>query len=193
MLIVEGPDGAGKTTLIAQLEADWGLTREPRAVSKDAKSLVPIDDYIETELEKGFGFRLYDRFALISSPQYMALPNRTFAGRMTDVDWLSQMHHKFKKIDPVVILCLPPLQTVLRNTQVDTHDGLDMTQHIETVYLHYLNWFAERWYNSSMMIYNYEDPNMAKLSGLMRWAHARAAEETNGEERRRQKWKTGSD
>lgn len=190
MIVVEGPDGAGKTTLIAQLEADWGLTREPRAVSKDAKSLVPIDDYIEEELRKGFGFRLYDRFALISSPQYMSLPDRTFRGRMKDPEWLRIQHYRFAEIDPVVIVCLPSWETVKRNTAVDVHDGLDLTDQIETIYLNYLNWYAEHSHHStSIMLYNYEDPNLFRLDALLRWAHAR----THQEERRAKKWKTNLD
>ena len=64
MILVEGPDGAGKSTLVERLERDWGITREPRAVSKEAKALTPLGPYIEEELSKGFGMRLYDRFAL---------------------------------------------------------------------------------------------------------------------------------
>ena len=70
MIVVEGPDGSGKTTLVKRImDSKLGSELElmPRAVSKDAKSLTKIDDYIEEELGKGFGMRLYDRFALISS------------------------------------------------------------------------------------------------------------------------------
>jgi hypothetical protein len=190
MIIVEGPDGAGKSTLIGRIEKDWNLTREPRAVSKDAKSLVPIDDYIEQELRKGFGMRLYDRFALISSPQYMALPNRTFAGRMTDPDWLRDRHHRFAQIDPVIILCLPSWETVKKNTAVDVHDGLDLTNYIETIYLNYVNWYATYAHSStSVMIWDYQKPDLLRLAALLRWADERC----NGEERRSKKWKTSSD
>ncbi len=58
MIIVEGPDGAGKTTLVERIESEYGLTREPRAVSAGAEKLKPIGRYIEDELEKGFGMRL---------------------------------------------------------------------------------------------------------------------------------------
>lgn len=190
MIIIEGPDGAGKTTLIERIEKDWNLTREPRAVSSEAKSLRAIDDYIEEELRKGFGMRLYDRFALISSPQYMALPNRTFAGRMTDPQWLKLMHGRFAQIDPLVILCLPSWETVKKNTAAEVHQGIDLTEQIETIYLNYVNWYAEHAHsNTSIMIWDYENPDLLRLAALLRWADHR----THQEERRAKKWKTSSD
>ena len=175
MIIVEGPDGGGKTTLIGQLEERYGLKREPRAVSSDVKSLVPIGEYVDAELTKGFGWRLYDRFALISSPFYMFTgPDRTFRDEMTDPLWLEMAWRKFLAIDPVIIICLPKLEVVKANVFSDPNNAR-IAGHIEEIYYSYLNFLAQQKarFNSSVMLWNYQDPNEKNLDGLIRWAKAR--------------------
>ena len=177
MIIVEGPDGSGKTTLVGQIEEQWKLTREPRAVSKDAKALTPVDRYIERELEKGFGLRLYDRFAMISSPCYAMLPDRTFSGDMFDPTWLRLTWAQFYRINPVVIVCLPSMDTVKGNTRVGKHDGVNLENDIETIYIQYLSWFAGQVHNTSVMRWDYHNPDPVRLNNLIQWAHARVEKE----------------
>lgn len=177
MIIVEGPDGAGKTTLIGHLEQEYGLTREPRAVSSDVKLLTPIGEYIERELYRGFGWRLYDRFALISSPQYMMTPDRTFQYPLTEVDWLQLQYLKLAKINPVLIFCMPPLEVVKANVARDPKNQV-IADHIEEIYYHYVAYIG-REFNPSAMIWDYTNPNRIKLGALIRWAQARVAKEEN--------------
>lgn len=180
MIIVEGPDGAGKTTLVAELEQRLKVDRQPRAVTKEAESMVPIDQYIVEEIRKGFGIRLYDRFALISSPMYMHLPDRTFDGMMKDILWLEEAHRHFNMLDPVIILCLPPIETVLENVTGD-EDNEVVQSSIETIYLNYLDWVAQQRarYNTSVLVYDYTKNGQEakaqeqRLGGLLRWAMAR--------------------
>lgn len=141
MLIVEGPDGAGKSTLVAKLEETLGLTREPRAVSKEAVAMVAIDEWIEQELAKGFGRRLYDRFALISSPMYMMMPEPTFSGELLSKEWLELAWTQFSRIRPIVIMCLPPWETVQANVLKDP-DNTAIAQHIWQIYHNYHNWMC---------------------------------------------------
>jgi GTPase SAR1 family protein len=195
MIIVEGPDGAGKTTLVNRImeeEQASGLQLMPRAVSKQAQSLTQIDDYIEEELAKGFGLRLYDRFALLSSPCYAMLPNRTFAGRMFEAEWLRAQYHRFLTIDPVIIVCLPSLTTVRRNTHTGD-DNLVVQKDIETIYINYLTYLASQVNNTSVMQWDYENPNEVRLGNLITWAKGRVDFEQHGEERRHKRWKTNSD
>lgn len=192
MIIVEGPDGSGKTTLIKRImESDLGSELElmPRAVSKEAKSLTQIDDYIETELGKKFGMRLYDRFALISSPCYAMLPDRTFAGRMFDPVWLRAQFDKLHQVDPVIIMCLPSLDTVVGNTRIGD-DNRVVQEDIEAIYINYLSFWASHGTNTSMMPWDYHNPDQKRLDNLLRWAKARVDYAANGEERRTLKWKT---
>lgn len=178
MIIVEGPDGSGKSTLVSQIELDWGLVRERRAVSSAAESLVPIGEYIETELNRGFGMRLYDRFALISSPMYMMLPNRTFVFPMTDYDWLRAQYYKMKRLDPVIIYCLPPFEEVMANLEREDNSGGKVLANAEQIYLNYVA-FAAREYSSSIMVWDYTKPDTLRLANLIRWAQARVEREKN--------------
>lgn len=179
MIIVEGPDGAGKTTLVKSILENWNISSDvelelvPRSVSKDAKALTQMDDYIETELSRGFGNRLYDRFALLSAPCYAMLPDRTFSGRMWDVEWLSTQYYKLAGVAPVLIYCLPSLETVKAN--LATHDGVNLDEQIELIYINYVNQIAslKYEYGTSMMVWDYENPNWVRLGNLMRWAKAR--------------------
>lgn len=174
MIIVEGPDGAGKTTLVAELEERLLIDREPRAVSSDAKALRPLGDYITEELAKGFGPRLYDRFALISSPMYASLPNSTFTGPMLDRIWLTEQMRKFYLVDPAIIICLPPYEVVKANVDKDEASEV-MWNHLYHIYYGYHTWYCGELarYNTSVLLWDYTAPDHQRLTGLLNWAQAR--------------------
>jgi len=179
VIIVEGPDGAGKSNLVSRIEADWSLQREPKAVTSDAQSLFPMGQYIEDELSKGFGMRLYDRFALISSPLYMMLENRTFVDPLTNPDWLKIQYKRLSRIDPVLIYCLPPLEVVKANLERDDNSGGKVLEHVEEIYYGYVAWYARDGYNSSSMVWDYTNPDLVHLAQLLRWADFRVKEMGN--------------
>lgn len=171
MVIVEGPDGSGKSTLVKMLVEESGYELVPRSVTKEAKAMVDLSEYIVTELRKGFGPRIYDRFALISSPMYLSLPEPTFSGMMMDFTWLQYRHIDMDKIDPLVIFCLPPLEQVLKNVMAGD-DNLVVQKQIEVIYWSY-HAYAARHYSTSHMVWDYTAPNRVRLGNLMKWAAAR--------------------
>lgn len=176
MIILEGPDGSGKTTLKEQILRDWAgeFQAQPRAVRSDATSIVPIGQYIQNELARGFGNRLYDRFALISSPMYLPLPNPTFVDPLTDVEWLKIQYNRLDKIDPAIIYCLPPKEVVLQNLADDPSSEV-VLPYGELIYNNYVAFIARHW-STSCMIYDYTNPDILRLSGLLNWASARCKE-----------------
>lgn len=156
MLIVEGPDGSGKTTLIGELEKRLGVTREPRAVSHEAVPLRPMGQYIVEEIARGFGRRIYDRFALISSPFYCMLPNPTFREELLERDWLDMTWMKFRQVGAMIIICLPPLETVLANVMGDD-DNEVVKRDISTIYWLYHSFAAS--YPFIATVYDYTKPD----------------------------------
>lgn len=181
MIIVEGPDGSGKSTLVEQIELDWGIKREPRHVTSEAVALSPSGEYIEAELRKGFGFRLYDRFALISSPCYTMLENRTMVWPLIDPVWLRMQYQRLLNIDPVVIWCLPPQQTVRDNLAREDNSGGQIMPYFEDIYLNYVTMYSLlSVHTRSQMIWNYTEPDTLHLAHLLRWAKARVEREQDG-------------
>jgi hypothetical protein len=172
LIIIEGPDGGGKTSLAARLNEEWHIPLQKRVVSHEAEALVPVDRYISDELQKGFGWRLYDRFGLISSPCYAMLPNRTFSGDMFDYMWLRGAYTMMDQLNPVVIYCIPPMEVVKANVMGDPHNVV-IEPHIETIYINYLA-SAARGLHMNQMIWDYTDPwNEHRIDNLLGWAKAR--------------------
>jgi hypothetical protein len=178
LIIVEGPDGAGKTTLIEQIEDIWDIKRQGRVV--DSRMVVKRDlpSYIDKELEKGFGWRLYDRFALISSPMYIPVGNdRTFKGEFLDPIWLTRAYQKLWHVDPVILLCLPEMEVVRKNIIADraSPDPKIVVTNWKSIYLNYHNWYCSQRAegNTSLLKWDYTDPQPDKLQALMKWAQAR--------------------
>jgi GTPase SAR1 family protein len=123
MLIVEGPDGAGKTTLIERLKADLGLEVAPRVVSKEAKALVNLVEWVDDNLNRGFQHLIFDRHRLISQPIYGPAMKRTSQG-FDGIHQISYWMRRFYEIDPIIIYCLPRKSTVLKNVLGDKSNAV---------------------------------------------------------------------
>lgn len=117
MIIVEGPDGSGKTTLVKKLSNDLGLLIAERVVARDTTAMVDLKEWVDFNLSRGFQRTIFDRHRLISEPIYgTILPHkRENSGFWADFEWLVQSMRKFYDIEPFVIVCLPPYDVVMNN------------------------------------------------------------------------------
>ncbi|WNO27814.1 thymidylate kinase [Microbacterium phage Huwbert] len=137
MIIVEGPDGAGKSTLIRELVDVTGFEVAPRVVSKETEAMVDLKVWVEDNLDLGPHDAIYDRYRLISEFIYGPTLRITQQPGFTDPDWV--LHHlsKLYKNDPIIIYCLPPLDTVRYNLEGDA-DNTRVVDHIQQIYTAYL-------------------------------------------------------
>jgi len=118
MLIIEGPDGAGKTTLIKKLSRALDIPIAPRVVSKDAEAMVDLQRWVDRNLATGFQRMLFDRHRLISEPIYGPALGRSSDG-FNDLTWLAPRIHRFSRIKPIIIYCLPEKSTAWANVKDD--------------------------------------------------------------------------
>lgn len=136
MFIVEGPDGAGKTTLIRRLQERLGFDLMVRPCSSERginmRTLkMWVDQDLSLPLHSG-GF--YDRYPLISEPIYGPILRGRMADGFNDVKWMSERLRILRLREPIIVFCLPPKQRVMDNV-LDTHAETD-TDHVRAVIRH---------------------------------------------------------
>lgn len=124
MLIVEGPDGAGKTTLIAELKRYLPWPVAPKVVDKDTQRMVNIEDWVVENLERGYQRTIFDRHRLLSEPIYGPVLRGDHAWEpMMDgryEEWFSRLVN----IRPVILYCLPPFEVVKANVENDPDNSV---------------------------------------------------------------------
>lgn len=135
MVIVEGPDGAGKTTVLESLATIFNLPIAARVVSKDTEAMVDLKNWVELNVSKGFQPLFFDRHRLISEPIYGSILRHEFKPGFDDVHWLKSMMYLFYDAAPILIYCLPPIETVLRNAEDQPDIVRENTRKIYSAYL----------------------------------------------------------
>lgn len=139
MIIVEGPDGSGKTTLIKQLQERYpDLEIAPRVVSQQAQEMTDLQVWVNENLMQGFQYKIFDRHRLISEFIYGPVLRNQMRPGFTNWQWVSWSLRRFyREVDPIIIYCLPPLYVVKLNI-VDDPDNEVVWDHIEAIYTGYL-------------------------------------------------------
>lgn len=166
MIVVEGPDGSGKSSLADLLASRFNLVKAPRL----AHSLFgPINDLADgvmksLEEQRGAEGMVYDRFAPISEAIYGSVVRQDiregFSGPFMAHAWKSMM-----ELNPLFIFCLPPYSTVVANLrEVDQMDGV--MEHLYEVYhLYSAQAFTLQGLlgPKRVLIYNYTLDNIERL------------------------------
>jgi len=148
LIIVEGPDGAGKTTLIQKLLSIvpeyWGVPWElaPRVVSKDTSALVDLKEWTENNLDQGFQRRIFDRHRLLSDPIYRIALGKPFDPELYSSFWLTKAWNTFlNSVEPYIIYCLPPLEVIKANLEGDL-ENIAVINHVDQIYMGYVSQLA---------------------------------------------------
>lgn len=164
MIIVEGPDGAGKTTLIRALVDGTGLEVAPRVVSKGAEAMVDLVKWTEYNVRAGWQPIIYDRHRLISEPIYGPILRERFEQKFDNPEWLHEMFFTFyQRVKPLIIYCIPPFPAVWKNVQDDDDNKVVQDKkNIRAIYGAYLNRaMLEGILYDRAFIYDYTDTQAA--------------------------------
>lgn len=168
MIIVEGPDGAGKTTLVEQLSTRLRLPVAPRVVSKETEAMVDLKVWVEQNVALGFQPKIFDRHRLISEFIYGPLKRREQEPGFNDLEWVQEMMFKFYATNPIIIYCLPDLTTVKANLLGDA-DNLavnELTDQLYTSYLHRASLDLIH-YNTNTHLFDYTQDSSDDLTGAV--------------------------
>lgn len=166
MIIVEGPDGSGKTTLIDKLQARTGLSVAPRVVTKGAEAMTDLVTWTEENVKKGFHPEIYDRHRLISEPIYGPVIRRQAERGFDDPEWFGRMLTRlYADCDPIIIYCLPPVRRVWENVQDDPDNTVVAQQHItQQIWGAYFNKaLTESTFRLRTFLYDYTDLTTAPM------------------------------
>lgn len=165
MIIVEGPDGAGKTTLIKELVERTGLEVAPRVVSKDAEAMTDLVKWTEENVAAGFQMKIFDRHRLISEPIYGPILRSETQPGFSDPQWFYSLLHQFYDLEPIVIYCLPPFEVVWKNIENDRDNKVVARAPIMRAIwgAYYNKAMTEHVLNKSTWIYDYTDENIGEV------------------------------
>lgn len=163
-VVVEGPDGGGKTTLIGVLkEAFPTLEVRPRAATSKGGPQGSMEKYIleEEKILAGMRWSLWDRHPIISEPIYGPLTrgglDQSPDSGLRDPFWL-RVHRNILARSAMTVFCLPPLEVVRSNVRRTAGDHMPgVEQHILPIWYGY-HTLLSLW-PSNYVHYDYADPH----------------------------------
>lgn len=166
MIIVEGPDGAGKTTLIEWIETAFGLTREPRVVGSDTIAMVDLKAWVEEH--NGIGWarpapKLYDRHRLISEFIYGPIMGRPPEPGFDDLGWVANELIHFYNHKPILIYCLPPIDYVRRNVRRADTDNSAVENRTDGLWVSYSRMLANDFLFADAFHWDYTETSYGSL------------------------------
>lgn len=124
MIIFEGPDGGGKSTLAKYISNKLGIEIAPRVVSKEATAMTNLVEWVEDNLNKGFQEVIFDRHRLVSELIYGPTLRAELEPGFDDLEWLGESLYKFYDLNPIIIYCIPPMGTVISNVLQDDDNSI---------------------------------------------------------------------
>jgi len=166
MIILEGPDGSGKTSLMSTLLDRFpGIEEHERASTSKGGPVENIFEWAQADI-LSWGVQplsFYDRHPLISEPIYGEEIRGKFDGRFTDPEGEDLgMHMMFRGL---IILCLPPQSEVVKNVTLNVDDQMSgVAEHIVPIWHEYQNLLMLSRGRQNVFWYDYTRPgDLSKL------------------------------
>jgi len=136
MIILEGPDGAGKTTLMNDLLEAFPIDQHERASTSEGGPVDNIFEWAQADVETWTvqPLSFYDRHPVISEPIYGTILRGGYDPKFDSREG-QLLRHKLNW-RALTIVCLPPVGVVIKNLQSEKQmKGVD--DHIFDIYLAY--------------------------------------------------------
>lgn len=168
MIIVEGPDGGGKSTLVRKLAQQLRLPVADKVVASDTTALTDLVKWTEDNVAKGFQPVIFDRHRLISEPIYGPILKSRQDPNFCDPSWLSQQLWLFYGCKPTIIYCLPDIREVRANVAREDSDNEVVAGHIAAIYAAYVNRATLDFTRGVGRLYNYKT---TKFDDLVGWVN----------------------
>lgn len=168
MIIVEGPDGSGKSTLVTTLAQKLRLPVATKVVGSDTQPLVDLVKWTEDNVARGFQPTIFDRHRLISEPIYGPILKPRQDPTFCDMGWMSQQLWLFYGCKPVIIYCLPDIREVRANVYREETDNEVVQSRIAAIYAAYVNRAALDATRGVGRLYNYKT---TKIDDIVGWVN----------------------
>lgn len=164
MIIVEGPDGAGKSTLVRHLRGRFNLAEGLRGTT-DRKRLytVTVPDTMRALLGAIDGrepAHVWDRLYYSELVYHDLAPGRPCEFNATQRSVIERL---IEALRCPVILCLPPFEVVRANALKEEQMG-GVNENIETVYTRYVSLYHDGTLPGHTMVHDYTSE--ANFNGL---------------------------
>ena len=137
-IIVEGPDGSGKTTLIQDLQGHFPyLELHPRFCTSKGGPLDDLAGLVYKDVKSRATHFIYDRHPTVSEYVYnTAIPGREVRPAFL-TDAMGRVRGRVAR-HSLMIWCMPPLTEVARNVERNAEDEMPgVVDNIEEIYRQY--------------------------------------------------------
>lgn len=138
MIILEGPDGAGKSLLAGRLAHDLKLPIAEKVVGSDTQPLVDLKRWTEQNIDAGFQPLIFDRHRLISEPIYGPATRSNQDPNFSDLGWMIDMTWRLYQARPLIVYCLPHLDVVRGNVMRADTNNTAVSGRIGAIYAGYV-------------------------------------------------------
>jgi nicotinamide riboside kinase len=165
VIIIEGPDGSGKSTLVNKLAQELRLPVADKVVASDTTAMTDLVKWTEDNVARGFQPTIFDRHRLISEPIYGPILKPRQDPSFCDLSWLSQQLWLFYGCKPVIIYCLPDIRTVRANVAREDTDNSVVASRIAAIYAAYVNRATLDFTRGVGRLYNYETTRFDDIVG----------------------------
>lgn len=125
MLIFEGPDNSGKSTLASYISYQLGIpVHHFGKAPKDSNEL-------ENRIKFMFYYRdtyIFDRIPLISEPIYSLIRHDNL---MMGIEKRDEYYRSLREVNPILIYCRPPNKVILDGHHQKKYDSVDHFKKVE--------------------------------------------------------------